>query len=299
MTKYKSNKRRNLFLIAAVVTIVILAVVLFAIRNPFTIHKLTADNGFDTSQDFIKFIDVGQADSALIYSNGYCAVIDVGLPNSATEISKCLNSYGIDQLDVVIISHLHSDHVGGLPQIAENFEIENLIMPEIYYDSITASKKGKELALQNGSAFYEADQGLNFEIGEFELTILSDFEDKSNENNRSLFVMAEINGVKFLFTGDAETKAESLLLDENLDLDCDILKVGHHGSNTSTSKAFLATTTPEYAVISVGEDNIYSHPNNETLTALEKNDVKIFRTDKDGDVIFNFNSGKIIPSQEK
>ena len=292
MSNYNSRKRRNLFIIAAVICIIATAVILCSLHNPFDPY------GFDTSRDFIKFTDVGQGDSAIIYSNGYCAVIDVGIPEAANRLSEDLKEYGIKQIDVLIISHLHDDHVGALPQIAERFEIENLITPKLKSQSIMSAKNGKKIAVKGGASYYEAVTGMNFTLGDFEITILSDF-DSSDENNRSLFVMAEIDGKRALFTGDAEASSEGLLLDQNLDINCDILKVGHHGSNTSSSKSFLGKTTPEYAVISVGEDNMYYHPHHKTLSALKNAGAKIFRTDKDGDIIFNFNSGKIIPSQEK
>lgn len=296
MTKYNSRKRRNIIIITAIVCIIAFAVILYSIQNPFSGGS---NQGFDTSQDFIEFTDVGQGDSAIIYSNGYCAVIDVGLPNTAAALSEDLGEYGIKTIDALIISHLHSDHIGGLPQIAERFEIENLISPEITDKSILAAKNGKDIAVKGGAKYYTAKQGMTFNIGEFEITLLSDFADKNNENNNSIFVMAEINGIKTLFTGDAETKAEKWLLKENLNIDCDILKVGHHGSNTSSSKAFLEETTPEYAVISVGEDNIYHHPHGVTLKALKSIGAKIYRTDTGGDITFNFENGEIIPIKEK
>ncbi len=295
-----TNKRRNKFMVTAIITVVIFAVLLYAVKNPYAFQKLTNQGrNFDTSQDFVKFIDVGQGDCALIYSNGYSALIDVGLPNTSNDLSADISDCNITELDVVVVSHLHSDHVGGLIQIADNFEIENLIMPPLLDNSISAAKSGKDIAIKNGSAFYEAKQGMNFNIGEFEITLLSDFTDRSNENNRSLFVMAEINGIRFLFTGDAETKMESLLLNENLDLDCDVLKVSHHGSNTSSSKAFLDAVTPEYSVISVGEDNIYSHPHKTTLASLKDADSEIYRTDQSGDITFNIDGKKIKIETEK
>ena len=123
--------------------------------------------------------------------------------------------------------------------------------------------------------------------------------DKKNENNRSLFTVAEIDGIKFLFTGDAETKAEKYLLNENLNIDCDVLKVSHHGSDTGTSKEFLEAVTPDYAVISVVEGNIYSHPHKETLDLLKNYNAQIYRTDEQGDITFEIDNRKISVNTEK
>jgi competence protein ComEC len=300
MNNHHIKNKKSSYILTAIITVVIFAVMLYSANNPLIFYKLShrINNDFDTSQDFVKFFDVGQGDSALIYSNGYSALIDVGEYFTANDLAKSLYDSNVFTLNAVLISHLHSDHVSALPHITKLFKIENLIMPIISDDSIISAQNGKETAVQNGSKFYFAKQGTHFNIGEFEITILSAFED-FEENNRSLFVMAKIGGIKFLFTGDAQKSAERQLLNENLNLDCDVLKVAHHGSQTSTSKNFLRATTPDYAVISVGANNEYSHPSIQALTAIKEQNATIYRTDQCGDITFNIENGKIIVNTEK
>lgn len=298
MARNSSSKKQALYIIFAVLCMACFAVCVYFILNPLEIEKLTKGEN-DQQRDFVMFNDVGQADSAIIYSNGYSAVIDMGLPNSAAEIFEDLSSFEINEIDVALISHLHSDHMGSLKKVSEYYNIKNLIMPEILNSSLSVAKNARTFITNNGGNFYNAVAGLNFKIGEFEITVLGYLNDKRNENNRSVFTIAEIDGFKFLFTGDAETKAERYILEQKLNLDCDVLKVGHHGSSSSTSKEFLKATTPDYAVISVGEDNMYSHPNDEILTALKKADIEVFRTDEHGDITFDITTEKLKIKTEK
>lgn len=295
------NSKKHSIIPTAIITTFIFAFILWSIFYPLKFHKLTTvfSNKFDTTQDFVKFFDVGQADCALIYSNGYSCVVDVGEPFTANDIAMKLYDCKIDRIDTVLISHLHSDHIGALPQFADIFKIDNLIMPFLQSGSLISAHTGKNSAVKNGANFYHAEQGTNFKIGEFEITLLATFWDKTNENNRSVFLMAEIDGVKFLFAGDAEKEAENSLLSEQLNLDCDVLKVAHHGSNSATQKSFLKATTPDYAVISVGIDNEYGHPHEQTLNTLANQGVKLFRTDQSGDITFFINNGEITVTEEK
>lgn len=256
---------------------------------------------FDKTQDFVKIMDVGQADAALIYSNGCSAVIDSGLTSSADDISADLKGADIKDIDALLITHLHMDHAGALAKIAMSFPIDNLIIPN--RDSSaeampTVNEVEKRVVAEKGKVF-TATEGMNFNIGEFEVTLLAYFPDATKENDRSVITMAKIGNRKFLFTGDAEKATEADVLAEKLNIDCDVLKVGHHGSNSSSTAAFLKAASPKYAAISVGKDNMYSHPSNKTIVALKNCGAEVYRTDKNGDISFYVENGNIRVETEK
>lgn len=302
MRQMKKNKRIK-YIVAA--TLLASAIFITAFSGGVFGERLqqvfNPDAAFDTSVDFVKITDVGQADSILIYSNGCSALIDVGTEDSAADILEDLDSARIKRIDALIVTHLHTDHAGGLPELARLRKIDNLIIPELNDDAEAASlvKTAKQTVTANGGNAYTAVQGMNFKIGEFTVTVLAYYEDTEDENNKSVIVMAELDGIKFLFTGDAEAKAEQALTDEGLNIDCDVLKVGHHGSSSSSTKEFLNKTTPEYAAISVGKNNIYSHPSESVVSALENCGAQVLRTDTDGDITFYVENGKIKTETEK
>lgn len=285
--------------LTAAIFIIAFANKLFGDKIRGTLAPTVSD--FDKTQDFVKIMDVGQADAALIYSNGCSAVIDAGLTSSADDISADLKSADIKDIDALLITHLHMDHAGALAKIAMSFPIDNLIIPN--RDSSaeampTVNEAEKRVVAEKGRVF-TATEGMNFNIGEFEVTLLAYFPDATKENDRSVITMAKIGDKKFLFTGDAEKATESDVLAEKLNIDCDVLKVGHHGSNSSSTAAFLKAASPEYAAISVGKDNMYSHPSNKTVTALKNCGAKVYRTDKNGDISFYVENGNIRVETEK
>lgn len=285
--------------LTAAIFIIAFANKLFGDKIRGTLAPTVSD--FDKTQDFVKIMDVGQADAALIYSNGCSAVIDAGLTSSADDISADLRSADIKDIDALLITHLHMDHAGALAKVAMSFPIDNLIIPN--RDSSaeampTVNEAEKRVVAEKGKVF-TATEGMNFNIGEFEVTVLAYFPDATKENDRSVITMAKIGNKKFLFTGDAEKATESDLLTEKLNIDCDVLKVGHHGSNSSSTAAFLKAASPEYAAISVGKDNMYSHPSNKTVTALKNCGAKVYRTDKNGDISFYVENGNIRVETEK
>lgn len=273
-----------------------ICLVIFAVIFIDNAEIFKTDSAYNANNDdFVKIIDVGQGDSVLIYSNGYSALVDVGIPDAANEICAALEEHNIEFLDVLMLTHLDNDHVGGVSGVTQVFEVKNLILPEISIESegLNAAQFAINRVKASGGEIFTAVEGMNFKIGEFTITILSHLTEMNNDNNRSIVAMAEIDKRKFLLTGDIEAKGERAIIEEGIDLGCDVLKVAHHGSNSSTTDEFLKLAKPSYAAISVGEDNRYGHPHSNVLSALEYYNTKIYRTDFDGDIIFFVNDGKI------
>ncbi len=289
--------RKITSVIVSLILILLVCIAYFVTSGSF---EFGSTSQLDTSQDFVRFVDVGQGDCALIYSNGYSALIDTGTEASVGDLCASLEEYGIDKIDVLLISHLHTDHTGGIRGISEKYSVDNVILPEISVESegLADAQFIINKVTNLGGKVHTAQQGMNFEIGEFELTVLAAFDEMSDENNRSLMVMAEIDGLKFMFTGDAETKVEKALLKEGLNLKCDVFKAGHHGSSTSNSEDFLKAMKPEFIAISAGKDNMYGHPHNEVLADFEAIGATVYRTDISGNLDFLIKNGKIVVATE-
>lgn len=299
MTRKTAGKNR---IVTAVLTAIlcIAVFVIFLFESNHSLFNLSVSKNA-TGEDYVKIIDVGQGDSILIQSDGYSALLDTGPAEGANALSEALYKSGISKIDVLMLSHLHIDHTGGVSRIFEDFSVKNLILPELstYSEGIYSAQLAINEVTKSGGGVYSAVQGMNFMLGDFEITILASYGKMDDENNRSLIIMAEIDDKKFLFTGDAETKVEKELLKESINVDCDVLKSGHHGSSTSNSKAFLDAATPNYVAISAGKNNMYGHPHKEILAEFKKRGAEVFRTDKNGDITFYIEKGKIIPETEK
>ncbi len=293
--RYKAAKRTLLILLAAIVSIAIFFLVFSESGNSALqgVYELFGVSSADYRDDYISFLDVGQGDSVLVSSNGYYAVIDTGPPESKDKLLSELNKARLDDIDVLLISHLHKDHTGGLPTLCENYSVDNLIVPSVVGDdSDSDTDIAKKNVLSDNGKVYTAKRGINFQIGDFEITIVGYYPEMENENNRSVIAMAKIGEYKFLLTGDAQAKTENKLLRDGINIDCDVLKVGHHGSKTSTCKDFLKSASPEFSIISVGEGNMYNHPSQSTVKELEKVS-KVLRTDESGTVTFYIENNEL------
>ncbi len=231
----------------------------------------------------VTFIDVGQADAALISCEGQYMLIDGGNVDDSSKIASILKKREIDYIDVIVGTHAHEDHIGGLAGALSVASAGRVISPVLQYGS-NAFENFKKYAEENGGGLTLPTAGETFFIGNAEVTILSPMVEYEDTNNTSV-VLKIIHGEKaFLFMGDAERVVESDLIDASLDLSADVLKVGHHGSETSSSYRFIREVMPTLAVVSVGKGNTYGHPHEEVLSRFEDADAVILRTDTLGDI---------------
>ena len=241
----------------------------------------------------VHFIDVGQADSILVICDGKTMLIDGGNVADSSLVYTYLQKNGIRHLDYVVCTHAHEDHVGGLSGALSYATAGTVYSPVRTYTTKAFSNFVQKVEIQ-GKKLTIPKAGSSFSLGEATVSVLGPLKEYEDPNNTSIVLRVVYGELSFLFTGDMERDAELDLIEAGINLSATVLKVGHHGSSTSTSYRFLKEVAPKYAVISVGEDNDYNHPHDAVLSRLRDADVKLYRTDLQGDVICTSRDGKTL-----
>ncbi len=231
----------------------------------------------------VHVIDVGQADCMLLRCGGQTLLLDGGNVDDSRLVVSYLLGQNVEELDYVVNTHPHEDHVGGLDGVMAVFPVG-----AVYATTTTYASQCYDTFLhyvdQQGLTVQKPEAGTQLSLGDATVTFLGPSRTYAETNNTSLVLRVDFDETSFLFTGDMEQDAEADLVSSGVYLEADVLKVGHHGSSTSTSEAFLSAVHPQYGIISCGEGNSYGHPHAQTLSRLEQANVQLYRTDQCGTV---------------
>jgi len=245
----------------------------------------------------VHFIDVGQADAALIECDGHYMLIDGGNKGDSDVIYTVLKNANVKHLDLVVGTHAHEDHIGGIPGAFNYATADLTLCPVTDYDS-DAFDDFARYASENGGGITVPSVGDKYTLGSAAITILG-VNGGSDTNDTSIVLKIQYGETAFLFAGDAEREAEQAILNTGADLSATVLKVGHHGSDTSTTYPFLREIMPAHAIISVGADNSYDHPTDDALSRLRDADAEIYRTDLHGDIFLSSDGKTVSISTER
>lgn len=293
--KSGNSKKRWRLILIAIVLIAVLTTAYWAYEKyglfGSTANSDKANEQMSTTVS-VHFIDVGQGDAIFIeLTDGRTMLIDAGPNDMGKTVLSYIKKLGYERIDYVLCTHPHEDHIGGMDTVIDALEIGTVYMPKIEYTTKTYSDVLESIS-QKGLTVETAKAGVEIlkEDG-LEITLLSPVRDDNTDlNDWSAVCKIKYNDTAFLFMGDASTENESEITG---DVSADVIKIGHHGSSTSTSEQFLKRVNPQYAVISVAKDNDYGYPHYEITERLAAANVKVYRTDKNGTVIFTSNGTEI------
>lgn len=296
-TKNDQKKQLSKTIVTIALLLIAAVVAINQVGESNSSNTETQSNGQNSSSEVQKLqgelkltmIDCGQADSFLLEQNGNTCLVDCGTRSTGKDVVKYLKDKGITKIDYLFGTHPHDDHMGGMYDVITNFEIGKVILPEIKNGEVTTNwylKLMKEL--KTGKYNLEYSQvGEIYNLGEATIRVIGPIWEVKNSdlNNYSIVLKVSFGEMDVIMTGDAEKEVEKAILSSGIDLDAEILKVGHHGSDTSTSEEFLDAISPDYALISAKLGNKYNHPVKETMENLKNREIPVYRTDENGTVV--------------
>ena len=305
----ESKKRKK------ILTFIIILVIFSVIVNRYTSISyntitVTQYNSEDELQ--IHIIDVGQAESILIVQDGFTMLVDSGDNFTGDDVVKYIKNLGIDKIDIFLITHFHRDHAGGAHKIISSLDVKKIVchkfsdlstmQERFWYIDMSISRSIREtfgsMSILMESAC-ENNKLKNFDVGDAKVYTLSQNNDAVNVNNKSIVFKLVYGDFSMLFMADAESEVEKELLEEDADLSADVLKIGHHGSKTSTTDEFLDKVNPKYAVVSCGNGNDYNHPYGAVTKRFEDKNIPLYRTDELGDIVITVkDDGEIVFDKE-
>lgn len=297
-----TKKQKKLLAYAVVITIFGVIVYILDFTGVSSISEIknvfgAIDGVKPVGSDFaVYYLDAGQSDCTIVICDDKVLMIDCGTYNQLNTIRQSIHTLEIDEIDYMLITHQHDDHMGSAVDLISNLTVKNFIMPRLAESNNVTSKTYNVLINTLNSKNINkipAQDCKSFMLGDALVEILSPVTQSNNLNNMSVVLKITYGNTEFLFQGDAESKIENDLLRSDFDIDVDVLKVGHHGSKTSSTDKYLDATSPQIAIFSSGYGNNYGHPNGTILERFEQKGITAFSTFLNGDITVS-SDGKII-----
>lgn len=300
MAKRGRKSKQKSFFASLAFIVAVIAVILGRFNKSFDSVSNTVLNAGNITG--VHFIDVGQGSSVLLQSEKSGVLIDAGEKEYGESVVRYIKSQGVEELDYVIATHPHTDHIGGLTAVLNSVDVGAIIMPKLAAENVPTTKTYQNLLetiAQKKIKAIAAKPGKSYTVGKINFEILGPVSQENDLNNMSVVCRADVNSTTFLLTGDAEKPEMKDIMTLSPNLSCDIMLMGHHGSKTSLESSFLSAASPNLAVISCGEGNSYGHPHEEVIKYLQDNNIKYYRTDKSGSItVFCTDSGYSIKTQK-
>ena len=288
--KQGKRSRSSSTITTVIFVIAVIAAILGRFNSNFEMASTTAKiTAASNDVCAVHFIDVGQGSSVLLQSGSNGILIDAGEKEYGDDVVNYLKSHGVTQLDYVVATHPHTDHIGGLLIVLNDINVKNVIMPKLTSSNAPTTKTYEsflQLIYDKNINAVAAKYGKMYNVGKINLTVLGPVEQNKDLNNMSVICKADADSTTFLLSGDAETPEMRSVLKKFPNLSCDVMLMGHHGSRTSLEEEYLQLADPSAAVIQCGLNNSYGHPHEETIDYLKKNSIEYYRTDLSGSIVF-------------